>query len=124
MSDGTSTLRFMDATDYKALRQIVVRDGSKEITNINELEAANGFIYANVWLTDKIAVINPISGKVVAWLDLSKLKTMFSLPANWDSTDNVLNGIAYDPKSKHFYVTGKRWPALFEIAIDKLPRVH
>ncbi|PTU31692.1 glutamine cyclotransferase [Stenotrophobium rhamnosiphilum] len=124
MSDGSPILRFIDGSDYHFLRQITVRDGDKEIMRLNELEEANGFIYANVWLTDKIAVIDPADGRVVNWLDLSRLQTLFKKPAKWNELDNVLNGIAYDTRTGHFYVTGKRWPALFEIKIDPPQRRH
>ena len=124
MSDGTPILKFLDSDDYRLLRKITVRDGDKEIMRLNELEAANGLIYANVWLTDMITVIDPVDGHVVAWLDLSSLRTQFKKPAKWDEVDNVLNGIAYDPVSGHFYVTGKRWPVLFEIQIDPTQRRH
>jgi glutamine cyclotransferase len=124
MSDGTPILRFLDAGNYHALRQVTVHDGEKEIMRLNELEAANGLIYANVWLTDMIAVIDPADGRVVNWLDLSSLKTMFKKQNNWNEVDNVLNGIAYDPRSGHFYVTGKYWPALFEIKIGTPKHAH
>ena len=124
MSDGTPILKFLDSDDYQLLRKITVRDGEKEIMRLNELEAANGFIYANVWLTDMIAVIDPKDGRVAAWLDLAPLRTRFKKPAQWDEVDNVLNGIAYDPDSGHFYVTGKRWPVLFEIQIESPQRRH
>ncbi|MES2488144.1 MAG: glutaminyl-peptide cyclotransferase [Pseudomonadota bacterium] len=124
MSDGSPILRFIDASDYHFLRQITVRDGDQEIMRLNELEEANGLIYANVWLTDKIAVIDPADGRVVNWLDLSRLQTSFKKPAKWNELDNVLNGIAYDSRTGHFYVTGKRWPVLFEIKIDPPQRRH
>jgi glutaminyl-peptide cyclotransferase len=124
MSDGTPILKFLDASDYHFLRKITVHDGSREIMRINELEAANGLIYANVWLTDMIAVIDPADGRVVNWLDLSPLKAMFKKPAKWNEVDNVLNGIAYDPRSGHFYVTGKCWPALYEIKIERKKLTH
>lgn len=118
MSNGTPILRFLDGSDYHPLRQVTVRDGDKEVMRLNELEVANGLIYANVWLTDMIAVIDPADGHVVNWLDLSSLQSLFKKPAEWDPVDNVLNGIAYNPRNGHFYVTGKNWPALFEISID------
>lgn len=122
MSNGTPILRFLDAGDYRLLRQITVHDGDKEVMRLNELEVASGLIYANVWLSDMIAVIDPTDGRVVNWLDLSSLKDLFKKPARWDEVDNVLNGIAYNPRNGHFYVTGKNWPALFEISIDRVPR--
>lgn len=122
MSDGTPILRFLDGSDYHFLRQVTVRDGDKEIMRLNELEVANGLIYANVWLTDMIAVIDPADGRVVNWLDMSPLKNLFKKQDNWNEVDNVLNGIAYDPRSGHFYVTGKYWPVLFEIKLTQPPR--
>ncbi len=124
MSEGTPILRFIDAEDYHFLRKITVHDGNREIMRLNELEVANGLIYANVWLTDMIAVIDPADGHVVNWLDLSSLKTLFRKPAKWDEVDDVLNGIAYDPRNGHFYVTGKCWPTLFEIEIEPPSRTH
>jgi glutaminyl-peptide cyclotransferase len=124
MSDGTPILKFLDVNDYRFLRKITVHDGDKEIMRLNELEAANGLIYANIWLSDMIAVIDPADGHVVNWLDLSPLKTMFKKTAKWNEVDNVLNGIAYDPRSGHFYVTGKCWPALYEIKIERKKPAH
>lgn len=124
MSDGTPILKFLDAGDYRFLRKITVHDGDREIMRLNELEAANGLIYANVWLTDTIAVIDPKDGRVVNWLDLSSLKNLFKKPSQWNEVDHVLNGIAYNPGNGHFYVTGKCWPALFEIKIEKPARAR
>lgn len=124
MSDGTPVLKFLDANDYHFLRKITVHDGDKEVMRLNELEAANGLIYANVWLSDMIAVIDPADGRVVNWLDLSSLRNMFKKPLTWNEVDSVLNGIAYDPRSGHFYVTGKNWPTLFEIKIERTKRAH
>lgn len=124
MSDGTPTLRFIDADNYRFLRQITVRDGDQEIMRLNELETVKGLIYANVWLTDTIAVIDATNGRVVNWVDLSALQLMFKRTEAWSDVDNVLNGIAYNPNSGHFYVTGKRWPVLFEIQIESPQRPH
>ena len=124
MSNGSPVLRFLDGKGYHFLRQITVHDGAAEVMRLNELEVANGLIYANVWLTDMIVVIDPADGHVVNWLDLSSLKNMFKKAANWNEVDNVLNGIAYDPRSGHFYVTGKYWPVLFEISIETPKRKH
>lgn len=119
MSDGSSDLRFVDASDLRTKRKIRVHDGPREIYRLNELEYADGSIYANIWLTDQIARIDPHDGRVIGWLDLSKLRQHFTPPPGWNEVDDVPNGIAYDPASGHFYVTGKCWPALFEIAIKK-----
>lgn len=124
MSDGSPILRFLDGKDYHFLRQITVHDGTAEVMRLNELEVANGLIYANVWLTDMIVVIDPTDGHVVNWLDMSPLRALFKRGKDWNEVDNVLNGIAYDPRSGHFYVTGKYWPVLFEISINMPKRKH
>jgi glutamine cyclotransferase len=117
-SDGSSYLYFVDPQTFATLGHIDVRDGGDEVINLNELEYARGRIYANIWQSDRIAVIAPDSGQVEAWLDLTPLKSRFAHPAGWDPSDDVLNGIAYIPGSGHLLVTGKRWPKLFEIALD------
>ena len=117
-SDGSATLRVLDPSDYHELRSVTVRDGFQPIERLNELEYAEGRLYANVWQTDAIAVIDPARGFVLGWLDLTALKASFDKPPGWNAQDNVLNGIAFDPVTKHFFVTGKCWPTLFEIAID------
>lgn len=111
MSDGTSTLRFLDPDTFTLKRRITVRDGNRRIAYLNELEYIDGVIYANVWQTDRIAKINPTSGSVIAWLDLTGLYPM----AQRADEDCVLNGIAYDTVNKRLLVTGKHWPVMFEI---------
>lgn len=117
-SDGSSTLYFIDPQSFITDSHITVRDGDTEVIDLNELEYARGRIYANVWHSSRIAVIVPETGQVERWIDLAPLQQRFAKPAGWDPSDNVLNGIAYDPHSGHLYVTGKRWPRLFEIALD------
>lgn len=117
-SDGSERLRFLDPGTLNEVRSLVVSDHNRPLRMLNELEAANGLIYANVWKTDRIAAIDPASGEVKAWIDLAELRGRFNKPADWDAEENVLNGIAYDPRNHHFYVTGKCWPALFEISIE------
>lgn len=121
MSDGSAHLYFLDPKDFSKKREITVHYGAQEIPLLNELEVADGLIYANLWLTDLIAVIDPTHGDVLSWLDLSALKSSFVKPKGWDAREHVLNGIAYDPRTGHFYVTGKCWPTLFEIQIDRRP---
>lgn len=116
-SDGSARLRFFRPGDFAALGSIEVTDNGVPVTRLNELEWANGRIYANIWHDNRIAVIDPHSGKVTAWIDCAGLLTRFTHGPGWDKED-VLNGIAYDPDSGHFFVTGKRWPKLFEIAIE------
>ena len=120
-SDGSSTLQMIDPRTFRETRRIAVRDGLQSIARINELEYANGWLYANVWMTDRIAVIDPRSGMVHGWLDLADLRQRFPKPPDWDEADYVLNGIAYDPTTGHFFVTGKCWPVMYEIALDRRP---
>lgn len=117
LSDGSSALRVLDADTFAEIARIPVRDGDRPVGLLNELEFANGALYANVWHGDRVAVIDPASGTVRAWLELSALKTRFDKPAGWNPREHVLNGIAYDARSGRFYVTGKCWPKLFEIEI-------
>jgi glutaminyl-peptide cyclotransferase len=82
------------------------------VTGLNELEYVKGEVYANVWGEEEIAVINPQTGRVKAWIDLKGIRGS----ENRDP-DNVLNGIAYDSKGNRLFVTGKRWPRLYEIRL-------
>jgi glutaminyl-peptide cyclotransferase len=120
-SDGSANLYFLDPKTYQDLGHVAVHDGDEPVYQLNELEYADGKVYANVWHSKRIAVIDLASGAVLHWIDLSALDQTFSKPAGWDAEDDVLNGIAYDPRNGHFYVTGKCWPKLFEIAIDDHP---
>jgi len=117
-SDGSSTLRFLSVDDYSETHSIEVRDGDRPIWQLNELEWAQGQIYANVWHSDRLAVIAPDDGHLIAWIDLGALSRRLPKARNWNPLDDVLNGIAYDSRSGHLYVTGKCWPKLFEIAIE------
>ncbi len=112
MSDGSAALRSLDPATFKETGRITVRDGGSPVENLNELEYVKGEIYANVWQTDRIARINPKSGRVTGWIDLSGLLT----PAERAGTD-VLNGIAYDAARDRLFVTGKLWPKVFEITL-------
>jgi glutamine cyclotransferase len=110
MSDGTANLYFLDPVSYQQTGQVSVHDGNASVSNINELEYVNGDIYANIWHTQTIAIINPSTGEVKGWVDLSGLHQQTSY-------DDVLNGIAYDKQADRLFVTGKHWPNLFEIEI-------
>lgn len=112
-SDGSSTIYYRNASDFKTIKKLEVTDAGKPIDQINELEWVNGEIWANVWHSERIARINPNTGKINAWIDLTGIKPKFG---TLDS-DAVLNGIAYDPASKRIFVTGKYWAFLFEIQI-------
>lgn len=122
MSDGTDTLSFVDpaATIQSGrltiTRQVKVTRRGAPLARLNELEYINGSVFANVWLTDLIVQIDPASGQVIGELDLSGLRDLLS-PAERASVD-VLNGIAYDAAGDRLFVTGKYWPALFEIALQ------
>ena len=111
MSDGTPTLRFLNPETLAETGSIRVLDGPTAVDDLNELEVVKGEIFANVWLTDRIAVIAPATGRVVAWLNLKGL-----MPAR-ANPDAVLNGIAYDAARDRLFVTGKLWPRMFEIRV-------
>jgi glutamine cyclotransferase len=112
MSDGSATLYFWDPETLREIGHLDVVDKGAPVQNLNELEFINGEIYANVWQTDRIARISPATGHVIGWIDLTGLLTA----AERRGTD-VLNGIAYDGKLGRLFVTGKRWPKLFEIQV-------
>jgi glutamine cyclotransferase len=113
VSDGTPVLRFFDPATFKEVRHVIVKDHGKPVTDINELEYVRGQIYANIWHSDRIARIDPKTGKILGWMDLKGL-----LPDNdHSSPEAVLNGIAYDAVHDRLFVTGKLWPKLFEIKI-------
>ena len=111
MSDGSSTLYIWDPDTLEELGQIQVTDQGQPVMRLNELEYIHGQIYANVWQTDHIAVIDPESGNVTAWLDLTGILA----PADRTGQEDVLNGIAYNAENDTLYITGKLWPKLFEI---------
>lgn len=117
MSDGTATLRFLDAETYAQTGQLLVTNNGQPIPLLNELEVINGEIWANVWRTDLIARINPVSGVVVGVIHAQGLRASISGPYKID----VLNGIAYDAQRKRILLTGKWWPQLFEIKLKLQP---
>jgi glutamine cyclotransferase len=112
-SDGTSVLRFRDPSTFKETHHITVHDGTQAIERLNELEWIKGEIYANVWHTDRIARISPRNGRVLGWIDLTGLLPMDQMV----NSESVLNGIAYDAQHDRLFVTGKQWPAVFEIKV-------
>jgi glutaminyl-peptide cyclotransferase len=117
MSDGSDTLRFLDAVTFQERGRLSVTDGSLPVGNLNELEFVGGEIYANVWHTDRIARISPESGRIVGWINLTGL-----LPKVYQlEPEAVLNGIAYDAAGDRLFVTGKLWPKLFEITLERRP---
>jgi glutaminyl-peptide cyclotransferase len=115
MSDGSATLYFLDPDSLARTGQITVTDRGLPISNLNELEFIGGQIYANVWHADRIAIIDPQSGQVAAWLDLTGLRP----PETYSNPEAVLNGIAYDSGAERLFVTGKMWPSVFEIQVKR-----
>jgi glutamine cyclotransferase len=113
MSDGTSTLHFLDPQTFEEISQLAVFDDNGPVTRLNELEYVQGEIYANVWQTDRIARISPATGRVIGWIDLEGILTAEDRSEPVD----VLNGIAYDADTDRLFVTGKLWPKLFEIEL-------
>jgi glutamine cyclotransferase len=117
MSDGSPQIRFIDPKNFEVKRTIIVSSHGRAVRNVNELEYINGEIFANIWRTDYMVRINPATGEVLGLIDFTGL-----LPAEErDDDTDVLNGIAYDAKGKRLFVTGKRWPKLFEVELKLKP---
>ncbi|GAB3956494.1 hypothetical protein GCM10028805_46530 [Spirosoma harenae] len=116
MSDGSNRLYFL-TPDFKRKGELAIYDNMGPVMNLNELEYVNGYVYANVWQTNRIVQIDISSGKVVGELSMESI-----LPGSIDTKTNVLNGIAYQPKENAFYVTGKNWPTLFKIQLVNKPK--
>jgi glutaminyl-peptide cyclotransferase len=112
MSDGSSSLRFLDPSTLQESGRLPVHDQNGPVERLNELEYVRGEIFANIWQTDRVARISPKDGRVTAWIDLSGLLS----PLERGGAD-VLNGIAYDQARNRLFVTGKWWPRLFEIRL-------
>jgi glutamine cyclotransferase len=115
MSDGTATLRFLDPETLTETGGIPVTWQGEPVAMLNELEYVDGEILANVWMTSRIARIDPASGQVIDWIDLTPLARQ----TGGDGRDTVLNGIAWDAKGRRLFVTGKYWPKLFEIRLER-----
>jgi glutamine cyclotransferase len=111
LSDGSNQLRFIDPHGFAEQRVVNVMDGTEYVNDLNELEWVKGEVWANVWHTNRIARIDPQSGKVKAWVDLT------GVMAPQPDAEAVLNGIAYDPQHDRLFITGKLWPSLFEISV-------
>ena len=110
-SDGSATLRWLDPATLRVTKTVTVTDEGAAIYDLNELEYRDGIIWANVWRSDRIALIDPATGKVRAWLNMARLRQRLSAPGD------VFNGIARDPVTDHMVVTGKLWPQLFVIKL-------
>ena len=117
VSDGSDVLYFVDPKSFETVRQVRVTDAGEPVPRLNELEYVEGEIYANVWTSDRIARISPADGQVVGWIDLSGLL----VGVQRTGQEDVLNGIAYDADGKRLFVTGKRWPVLFQIEVTAPP---
>jgi len=113
LSDGTPVLRLLDPRTLAAVGRVTVTAEGVPLANLNELEWVRGEILANIWQTDRIARIDPASGRVSGWIDLSALPR----PPAGRGTDAVANGIAWDERGKRLFVTGKNWPALYEVRL-------
>ncbi len=113
LSDGSNTLFWLDPTTFQVVRQVKVTYQQQPVEHLNELEYIKGMVFANIYLTDTVAVINPEDGSVVSLIDLSGLRPEQNLKVQGE----VLNGIAYDDQTDKLYVTGKNWPLLYEIRL-------
>ena len=114
MSDGTDTLTYLDPKTFAPSKTLRVRDAGTPVSNLNELEWIEGEIWANVWQTDRIARISPNTGDVSSWIDLSSL---FPRRQRVPPADE-LNGIAYDKATRRIFITGKKWPRLYQIIVS------
>jgi glutamine cyclotransferase len=113
MSDGSAQLFFLEPEYFTQVDQIEVFDNKGMVTYLNELEYINGKVLANVYGESRIVIINPLNGKITGQINLEKL-----IPKGFkDDINTVLNGIAYNPRTRHIYITGKNWPVLYELEI-------
>jgi len=110
MSNGSARLTFREASTFESVRELDVTLGGRPLTRLNELEVAEGLLYANVWQETWIARIDPKTGEVTARIDASGLLSRFDRRGT-----EVFNCIAYDPDSRTFWVTGKLWPLMFQV---------
>ncbi len=115
MSNGSNNLYYRNANTFAEENVIAIFDENGPLGNINELEYVDGFVYANIWYKSYIAKIDPKSGRVVAKYDFTGLMSQYMQGLGDEA---VLNGIAYNPATKNFYITGKNWPLLFEIKFN------
>lgn len=111
VSDGSSSIHFLDPKTWKVTRTIPVTAAGTPVTRLNELEFVNGQLWANVWQTEQIVVINPDNGQVTATVSLAGLRPTTTR----NNQESVANGIAFDPKTGRIFVTGKNWPVLYQV---------
>lgn len=117
-SDGTEKIWVLDPETLKETDYVNVYSESNKIKSVNELEWVEGKIYGNVYQKDAVAVINPKTGAVEGILDLRELKSKINMVGH-DPGNDVLNGLAYNPKTKTLFVTGKKWNKMFEIKVSE-----
>ncbi|MCS6937237.1 MAG: glutaminyl-peptide cyclotransferase [Candidatus Bipolaricaulota bacterium] len=115
MSDGSANLYFLDPETLQEIGRVTVKEHDKPVVRLNELEFIKGRVYANIWQTDRIAIISLETGQVEAWIDLTDLLK----PEERTGREDVLNGIAYDAQGDRLFVTGKLWPKLFHIELTQ-----
>jgi glutamine cyclotransferase len=115
MSDGSDKLTFLDTVNFSVTKSLAVQYKGQPIKNLNELEYVNGFIYANIWESNRIAKINSTTGEVVGFMDLTNLVSKTQLLKN---DIDVLNGIAWHESTKTLLVTGKFWPLIYVLRVD------
>jgi glutamine cyclotransferase len=115
VSDGTAKLYFLDPVTFEIIKELMVTDGLGPVPNLNELEYVNGEIFSNILYSNRIARINPDTGKVTGWIDLNGILAN----ERFDHQIDVMNGIAYDAEQNRLFVTGKLWPKVFEIRLIK-----
>ena len=113
LSDGTPVVRFLDPRTFRERRRIRITAEGRPVSNLNEIEWVNGEIFGNIWQTNLIARIDPKTGAVKGWIDLTGLPETLRRR----DSDAVANGIAYDAELDRLFVTGKYWPRLYEIDV-------
>ena len=118
MSDGSDTLQFRDPENFALKRTLSVRLRGEPLTALNELEYADGVLWANVWFDARLFAIDPTSGEVIDTLDLSRL-----VQREAKAADHVLNDIAWNPADNTLWVTGKRWHKLYQLRLSRWPAV-
>lgn len=116
MSDGTPQLRFLDPNTLKEKRRVTVTVNGQRLSRLNELEWVKGEVFANIWFSDRIARIDPQTGRVKGWIDLTPVARRVPNRGH----DDVANGIAWDAKSGRLFVTGKNWPVLYQVRVPGL----
>ena len=120
-SDGSENLFYVSPSEHRITRVIKVQENGKPVTRLNELEWIDGRVWANVWLNDRIVIIDPASGMVEGSIDLRGLLPVMQRPPDMNIRDDVLNGIARNPADGAIWVTGKNWPFLYRIELLRVP---